>query len=56
MQIISSTKKVEIDIIAKEGTYQPKYNEIKVKVIGLTDEQNVIINGVERSNYSSITI
>lgn len=56
VQITSLAKKVEIDIIDKEGTYQPKYNEIKVKVIGLSDEQNVIINGVERTNYSSLTI
>lgn len=41
--IQSSADKVDIQMVSKEGNYQPAYNEIKVELIGL--DRTIFVNG-----------
>ncbi|SHG47370.1 glycoside hydrolase family 31 protein [Ornithinibacillus halophilus] len=53
IEVISNKDKLVVNVINKKGDFKPRYQEIDINVIGLSDGQEVVVNG---QNHTSISI
>ncbi|MUK89005.1 DUF4968 domain-containing protein [Ornithinibacillus sp. L9] len=49
IEVVSTKNAVEITVVDQQGAFKPAYQEIKLHVIGLNEDQDVIINGEKKT-------